>query len=121
MTLFYNICSILVGLILIFFASFTLVKTQFKKKLFSILTYVHAALFIGFGILGFFLVDTEYESITILAMLAFTITYLIIMLTLYKKETKNNKNEKKIEENKTEDLDTSKENEDSKENEKSAE
>jgi cbb3-type cytochrome oxidase subunit 3 len=34
--------------------------------------------------------NNEHEFITILAMLAFTITYLLVMLTLYKKEPKNN-------------------------------
>jgi len=86
MNLFYNIASILVGILLIGFGIMTLIKK--KKILFSILTFVHSALFIGFGILGFFLMNTEYEFMTILAMLAFTLTFLIVMLTLYKKEPK---------------------------------
>lgn len=88
MNLFYNIASILVGVLLIAFGIFTLIKK--KKIIFCVLTFIHSALFIGFGILGFFLMNTEYEFITILAMLAFTITYLLVMLTLYKKEPKNN-------------------------------
>ena len=88
MNLFYNIASILVGVLLIAFGIFTLIKK--KKILFCVLTFIHSALFIGFGILGFFLMNTEYEFITILAMLAFTITYLLVMLTLYKKEPRNN-------------------------------
>ena len=91
MTLFYNICSILVGIILIIFGVFTLIKKN--KILFAVLSFVHAALFIAFGILGFFVVDTEYEPITILAMLAFTITYIICILTLYKKEPKKQNKE----------------------------
>ena len=88
MNLFYNIASILVGVLLIAFGIFTLIKK--KNILFCVLTFIHSALFIGFGILGFFLMNTEHEFITILAMLAFTITYLLVMLTLYKKEPKNN-------------------------------
>ncbi len=84
MNLFYNIASVLIGILLIFFGVMTLMKK--KKIAFSVLTFIHAALFIGFGILGFTLMGTEYEVITILAMLAFTITFLIVMLTLYKKE-----------------------------------
>jgi hypothetical protein len=84
MNLFYNIASVLIGILLIFFGVMTLMKK--KKIAFSVLTFIHAAFFIGFGILGFTLMGTEYEVITILAMLAFTITFLIVMLTLYKKE-----------------------------------
>ncbi len=86
MNIFYNVCSIVMGLILIFFGVSTLIKK--KKILFSVLTFIHAALLIGFGILGFFLMDTQYEAMTILAMLAFAITYIICILTLYKKEPK---------------------------------
>ena len=87
MNLFYNIASIIVGLLLIAFGIFTLLKK--KKVLFCILTFIHSALFIGFGIFGFFLANTDYEMMSILSMLAFTITYLLVMLTLYKKEPKN--------------------------------
>ena len=91
MNLFYNIASIFVGLLLLVFGILTLLKK--KKILFSVLTFIHSALFIGFGILGFFLMNTEYESLTILAMLAFAITFLLIMLTLYKKEPRKKDNE----------------------------
>ncbi len=84
MNLFYNIASVLVALLLIGFGIMTLIRK--KKIAFCVLTFVHGALFLGFGILGFFLMNTEYEVMTILAMLAFTITYLIVLLTLYKKE-----------------------------------
>lgn len=87
MNLFYNIASIIVGLLLIAFGIFTLLKK--KKVLFCILTFIHSAFFIGFGIFGFFLANTDYEMMSILSMLAFTITYLLVMLTLYKKEPKN--------------------------------
>jgi len=90
MNYFYDVCSIVIGLILIAFGIFTLIKK--KKILFCVLTFVHAALFIGFGILGFFLIGTEYEPMTILAMLAFSITYIICILVLYKKEDKKKDN-----------------------------
>ena len=86
MNLFYNIASIVVGLILIAFGIFTLIRK--KKVLFCVLTFIHSALYIGFGILGFTLMNTEYEFMTILSMLAFTITYLLVLLTLYKREPK---------------------------------
>ena len=91
MNIFYNVCSITIGVFLIVFGILTLV--QKKKILFSILTFIHAVLFIGFGILGFPLMDTEYELMTILAMLAFSITYIICILTLYKQEPKPAKEE----------------------------
>ena len=50
--IFYSILSILMGLILIIFAIIQLVKKN--KKLFPIVVIIHGLLFLGFGILGFF-------------------------------------------------------------------
>ncbi|MGM9969626.1 MAG: hypothetical protein ACI35S_04425 [Anaeroplasma sp.] len=82
---FYNIVSIVIGLMLIMF-SISVIK---KKKIkFGILTIIHAILFIFFGIGGFFLPE-KYSFITILGMLALCILMAIFMLTLYKKEPTN--------------------------------
>ena len=83
---FYSIIGIIIGVILIAFGIVTLVLK--KKILFSVLTFIHAALIMGFAILGFFLIDTEYEPMPILSLLAFSLTYIIVILTLYKKEPK---------------------------------
>ncbi|MBQ9124170.1 MAG: hypothetical protein IJY14_00625 [Acholeplasmatales bacterium] len=83
-TIFYNIVSILIGLILIAHSISSLKK---NKKLFGILTIIHSLLFIGFGIGGFFL-PKGYEVITILAMLAFCITMVLSILLFNKKEKK---------------------------------
>ena len=86
--IFYNIASISIGLLLIYFGIFSIVKKQ--KKLFGILTLVNSLFFIGFGIFGFFL-PKEYESysvIVILAMLAFSIIEILFFVLLYKKEEK---------------------------------
>jgi Ca2+/Na+ antiporter len=92
MNVFYNIVSILIGIIILVFSIITYVKK--KKLLFLILSVIHSVLFVGFGILGFILMGTEYEYITILSMLAFCITYLIVLLVVYKKEPKENKDNK---------------------------
>lgn len=87
--IFYNIISILVGLILVYFG---VSNIKNSKKLFSVLTLIHALLFLGFGITGFFL-PKEYQYITVLSMLAFCITMgitiLVLKKPLYKKEDKN--------------------------------
>ncbi len=85
---FYNIFGIVLGLMLLYFGIVKLIKE--KTKLFSILTIIHSGLFIFFGIFGFFL-PKEYEFLTILALLAFSITMAIIMLTLYKGKKTNKK------------------------------
>ena len=84
--IFYNICSITIGLLLIYFGIFSIVKM--KKVLFAILTFVHALLFIGFGIFGFCLPKEfeEYSFIVILAMLAFSITEILCFILLGKTE-----------------------------------
>lgn len=91
MNVFYDIASILIGIILAVFGTVTFVSK--KKLLFFILSLVHSLLFIGFGILGFIMMNTEYEYITILSMLAFSITYIIVILLVYKKEPKKKENE----------------------------
>jgi hypothetical protein len=86
--IFYNILSITIGTILIYFGIATILKK--KKLLFGILTLIHAVLFIGFGIFGFLLPEEykNYSFIVILAMLAFSLTEIICFLLLYKKEEK---------------------------------
>ena len=84
--IFYNILSIVIGPILIYFGIFSIVKK--KKLLFGILTLIHAVLFVGFGIFGFLLPEEykDYSFIVILAMLAVTLTEIICFVLLYKKE-----------------------------------
>ena len=85
--IFYSILSILMGLILIIFAIIQLVKKN--KKLFPIVVIIHGLLFLGFGILGFF-VPEKYNFITILAIVAFGITLIISFLTIGKKDKLTN-------------------------------
>ena len=84
---FYSILSIIMGLILIIFAISQLVKKN--KKLFPIVVIIHGLLFLGFGILGFF-VPEKYNFITILAIVAFGITLIISFLTIGKKDKLTN-------------------------------
>ena len=81
--IFYNVVSILIGLIVLSFGIIKIIKE--KKLLFPIICMIHSVLFIGFGILGFF-VPEEYSYIPILAILAFVITLIIFFLTIGKKE-----------------------------------
>lgn len=77
--IFYNIVSIVVGVILIVFGILQIVK---KKKLaIGIVAIVHSVLFIFLGISCFFLPD-EYQFITILGMLAITITMILSLLLI---------------------------------------
>ena len=89
--IFYNSVSIILGLILLYFGIVNLMK---KTYVFSILTLIHYALFIFFGIGGFFLPD-EYSYITILSLLALCITMAICIVTLNKKDDKKTKANKK--------------------------
>lgn len=81
--IFYSILSILVGCLIITFGIIKLVKTD--KKLFPIVCIIHGLLFVGFGILGFF-VPEKYNYITILAIVAFGLTLIISFLTIGKKK-----------------------------------
>ncbi|MCR5647652.1 MAG: hypothetical protein K6F81_05155 [Acholeplasmatales bacterium] len=81
--IFYNVVSIIIGLIVLTFGIVKIVKE--KKLLFPIMCIVHALLFIAFGILGFF-VPEKYDFLPILAILAFTITLIICFLTIGKKK-----------------------------------
>lgn len=81
--IFYNIVSILIGLIVLCFGIIKIIKE--KKLLFPIICIAHSILFIAFGILGFF-VPEEYSFIPILAILAFVITLIVFFLTVGKKE-----------------------------------
>lgn len=84
--LFYNIASIVIGVFLLIFSIMTIYKK--KLKLFGILGIIHSALFVFFGIWGFFL-PKDYMFITVLGMLALCITMTIVILLLYKKEPAN--------------------------------
>lgn len=86
--IFYNIVSILIGLILIYFAFSCLKK---KNVALPVLSFIHSVLFLLAGIGGFFL-PSNYKYITIFAMLAFCITMLICLLIL---KQNNKSNEKK--------------------------
>ena len=81
--IFYNIVSILIGLIVLCFGIIKIINE--KKLLFPIICIAHSILFIAFGILGFF-VPEEYSFIPILAILAFVITLIVFFLTVGKKE-----------------------------------
>jgi hypothetical membrane protein len=95
--IFYNNTAIVIGLLLAYYGSYSLIKR--KKKLFGIATIVISSFDIGFGIWGFFL--NEYQFIVILRILAFTLIEIIFFLLFNKKEdkTKNNKTKVKKEEN----------------------
>ena len=77
--LFYNIVSIILGLLVI---GFGIMKIKKQPILLIIIAIAHGLGFLGFGIGGFF-VPEKYEFITILGMLALTITLLIALLTIY--------------------------------------
>ena len=83
--IFYNIASILIGLGLIYYGISNLKKS---KLLLGVLTLIHCALFLFFGIFGFFLPE-NYESISVLAMLAFCITMVLCIMLLSKSEKKD--------------------------------
>ena len=90
-SIFYNIFSIIVGILVIGFGIM-----KHKQKLFVVIMIIlHGLAFLGFGIYGFF-VPKEYEYITILAMLAFTITLAITLMTIYDKKLDNNKSNRKV-------------------------
>lgn len=92
--IFYNIFSIVIGIILILFFVFNLRK---NKLYMSIVSMIHGLIFIIAGISGFF-ISKEYGYITILWMLALCITMGICILLNKnddKKKTDNNNNSKK--------------------------
>ena len=86
--IFYNVVSILIGIMLIVFGVFKIIKN--KKIAFAVICFIHGALFMGFGIAGFFFPD-KYSFIPILAMLAFSITMIICYILMNPKVDKNNK------------------------------
>lgn len=81
--IFYNSVSIIVGLILISYFVFSIVKKHILG--FSIIGIVFGALFLGLGVFGFFL-PKEYEVITVLGMLALCIVMIILLLLLKNKD-----------------------------------
>lgn len=82
--IFYNVVSIIIGLILIPFGIITMIKQ--KKIAFSLLTIVDGILLIFFGVYGFFLAK-EYGYITILSILAFVVIQIVAILTMYKNKS----------------------------------
>ena len=84
--IFYSTASIIVGLLLLLFGFYQLIKM--KRRLIGILAIIHSILFIGFGVYGYF-ISKKYEFIVILAMLAFAITMIICLLLFFKKDKNN--------------------------------
>lgn len=80
--IFYNIASILIGLI---FIPYIILNVK-KNKIYQTVVYsILSVLFLFFGIYGFFL-PKEYEYISILSMLAFSILGILFYLLTNKKE-----------------------------------
>ena len=100
--IFYNIVSLVLGLLVAYYAIQTLIKK--KLKLFSILSIGVALLFVAFGIFGFCL-PKEYEQysfIVILGMLLSSIIEIILFMTLNKKEAPVKEEATKVKEEKKE-------------------
>lgn len=74
--IFYNIVSIVIGILLIIFGIIQIVK---QNKAIGIASLIHGILLIPVGILGFFLPE-QYSFITILAMLALAVTMILTLL-----------------------------------------
>lgn len=80
--IFYNIASILIGLI---FIPYIILNVK-KNKIYQTVVYsILSVLFLFFGIYGFFL-PKEYEYISILSMLAFSILGILFYLLTNKKD-----------------------------------
>lgn len=80
--IFYNIASILIGLV---FIPYIILNVK-KNKIYQTVVYsILSVLFLFFGIYGFFL-PKEYEYISILSMLAFSILGILFYLLTNKKE-----------------------------------
>lgn len=80
--IFYNIASILIGLV---FIPYIILNVK-KNKIYQTVVYsILSVLFLFFGIYGFFL-PKEYEYISILAMLAFSILGILFYLLTNKKD-----------------------------------
>ena len=80
--IFYNIASILIGLV---FIPYIILNVK-KNKIYQTVVYsILSVLLVFFGIYGFFL-PKEYEYISILAMLAFSILGILFYLLTNKKE-----------------------------------
>lgn len=86
--IFYNVVSILIGIILIAFGILKIVKN--RKIAFAIVCFIHSILFLGFGVAGFFFPD-KYSFIPILSMLAFAITMILCYILMNKKEDNSDK------------------------------
>lgn len=80
--IFYNVVSIVIGVILISFGIVQIVKHIIGVGIISL---IHGVLFLGVGISCFFLPE-KYQFITILSMLALAITMILTLLL-----TKKNK------------------------------
>ena len=83
--IFYSSVSILIGILLFAFGIYQFFKGN--RKLLGIISIIHSLLFIGFGVYGY-IIPKKYEVIIVLALLAFTITMIITLLLLFKKDDK---------------------------------
>ncbi|MCR5350778.1 MAG: hypothetical protein K6E20_07300, partial [Acholeplasmatales bacterium] len=80
-----GITSIIIGIILLAFGIY-----QFfigHKKLLGLISAFHSLLFLCIGIFGL-VVPKKYDLVITLLMLAFTITMIISLMVLFKKENK---------------------------------
>ncbi len=76
--IFYNIVSIVIGVILIGFGMVKIIK---KPLSLGIISLIAGILFVGTGVGGFF-VPKEYGFITILAMLAIAVVMIFVLLLI---------------------------------------
>lgn len=91
--IFYNIVAIVIGLLLAYYGSISMIKR--KKILFGGLTIGVSVFFIGFGVGGFFFPD-DHSYIVILSILAFTLIEIIFFLLFNKKEDDKKKPKKAL-------------------------
>lgn len=92
MSMFYNITSIVLGILL--FLNLILSLQKIKSAMTRIVTIVTSIGLIGIGVGGFF-IPNEFEYITILVMLVLSILYVIYVYVLIKKAKKTQQTEKK--------------------------
>ena len=83
--IFYNIASIVLGVIIICYGIFGFIKD--KKPLNLTLAIIHFLGLVATGIVGF-MINEDYSYIIIVIMFALTIGYIIILITLEKNQKK---------------------------------
>lgn len=91
--MFYNICSIIAGVIILINVGFS-IYSKTAKKINVILDTVCAIIFIPIGILGFILPE-KYELALTIVLFCITVVYIVETVLLIKK--RNNKNKTKQE------------------------